>query len=131
MAEWFIDHLATGTGSGDTPADAATNVQSFFFAANTASLAFGDKIWVRRTHVSSVMSLAAALGRPSWSANSLNPLGWIIGWPKTGEMFFDARPSSAISAGWDSDVNSAYPDINKPTISYSGTGLGNFSPAEG
>lgn len=115
MANWFLDHLATGTGSGESPANAFTNLNSAWTNQNTW-FEYGDILWVRRTHVSTVASTNAGRIGKFWDASSARTYSGFIGWPKSGEPFYDIRPVEAISAGWDNDTNSAYPSINMPAI---------------
>jgi hypothetical protein len=113
MPDWFFDPDAAGTGSGSSAADAFTNCNSWFALQNSANgLAFGDRVWFRRTSQASMTPSSAQWGRQGWSVIN-NPYGWFIGWPKSGEPFYDARPGDARSAGWDLDVNTyVNTDIN-------------------
>jgi len=78
---------------------------------------------------------SAQWGRQGWTA--LNPFGWLIGWPKSGEPFHSSRPIDGRSAGWDSDVNTyVNTDINMAVWAHSsdphpsappiGMGMANF-----
>lgn len=115
MANWYLDHLASGTGSGDTPANAFTNINSAW-SIQSSWFTRGDILWVRRTHVSTVASTNAGRIGQAWDAGSHYPYSGMIGWPSAGQPFFDVRPTEAISAGWDADTNSAYPTINMPAM---------------
>jgi hypothetical protein len=119
MADWFFDNSATGTGSGDSPANATTSVYSFFWGIGSSSAwAHGDRLWMRRSSVQTlgVDSNNFMMGKAGWSPSSFQPTNWIIGWPKYGEPFYESRPAAGISAGWDSDVNTLYPGIDMAMI---------------
>lgn len=107
MANWYVDSAAVGTNSGDTPANAAWNITSLTFAAASAGVAPGDFVWVRRTWCSTA---GIFIGRSGWNVNS-QPLMFIVGWPNSGDPYYDIRPGEARSAGWDSD---AAPFTNVP-----------------
>lgn len=107
MANWYVDSAAVGTNSGDTPANAAWNITSLTFAAASAGVAPGDFVWVRRTWCSTA---GIFIGRSGWNVNS-QPLMYIVGWPNSGDPFYDIRPGEARSAGWDAD---AAPFTNVP-----------------
>lgn len=103
MANWYVDSAATGTGSGDTPTNAAINVTSLCGTLNVNS-DVGAMIWVRRSFfVDNSDARSLALGINSLNVNSHQPT-WIIGWPKSGDMFYDQRPAAGVSAGWDADA---------------------------
>lgn len=94
---WYVDRNATGTGSGNTPANARTNVASM---VDASSVQFGDRVWVRRTYVASAGSAVAF--KSGFDALSHSPIQ-IIGWPSANDPFFEERPAAGTSAGWDSD----------------------------
>jgi len=105
MANWYVDSAATGTNSGTSPANAAWNIRSLTFNGPVP----GDDVWVRRTWCATANNF---IGRSGWNPNSVSLIN-IIGWPSSGDPFYDARPIEAISAGWDSDpapfTNVPYP----------------------
>lgn len=107
MANWYVDSAAVGTNSGDTPANAAWNITSLTFAAASAGVAPGDYVWVRRTWCSTA---GIFIGRSGWNVNS-QPMMHIVGWPNSGDPYYDIRPGEARSAGWDVD---AAPFTNVP-----------------
>lgn len=115
----FIDASATGTGSGDTPANACTQI------INNSLMVAGVRAWVRRTHVES--GNGGNLG-PNINDFVKNHRGWIIGWPSSGDPFYEIRPAAGISAGWDSDhsalgIYTTY-GLDFPTICASGNLVG-------
>ncbi len=139
--EFFIDASAAGTGSGDTPTDAFTGLLNFTDAASLpSSYDFGSKVWIRTTHVDCLGASGALAG---YQARMFcGPNGQVvnmktyqakchfIGWPASGDPFYDERPAAGVSAGWDSDVSSSilagsygwnYPLI---TSSHNSFGLG-------
>jgi len=136
MPDWFFDPGAVGTASGSSAADAFTNCNSWFALQNSASgLLAIDRVWFRRTSQASMVPSSAQWGRQGWTA--LNPFGWLIGWPKSGEPFHSSRPIDGRSAGWDSDVNTyVNTDINMAVWAHSsdphpsappiGMGMANF-----
>lgn len=120
MAEWFFDPGAAGTGSGSSAANAFVNPNSWFALQNSAGgLTFGDRVWFRRTSQASMVPSSAFWGRSGWIRTDKQ--GWFIGWPRSGDPFYDVRPGDARSAGWDADVNTyVNTDINWAVWIHSG-----------
>ena len=123
MTDFFVDSAAVGTNSGDSPTNAAWNLGSLSFGAASASVMWGDRIWVRRTYVHSVLP---SVGRSGWNVNSA-PLIEIIGWPSSGDQFYAQRPASAISAGWDGDA-AQYTNIPYPVAVMSRAATSGIGP---
>lgn len=123
MADWYIDSSATGTGSGDSPANAHTNLTSIFMTVSGPQ--WGDRVWVRRTNV--WPSTGQTWGRSGFNAQSHSFIQ-IIGWPNSGDDFYDERPAAGVSASWDSDAGGHASDLSYPTVVFSrgstGTGFG-------
>lgn len=133
MAHWYVDSAATGTGSGDTPANAALNVTSISAALNVNS-DVPAMVWVRRTNHINIVDARSM----TWGINSINvnshSMNWIIGWPNSGDPFYEERPAAGVSAGWDSDAANLmfWPTIAvsggyTPTGIRRGTGVTNFT----
>jgi len=120
MADWFFDPGAVGTASGSSAANAFLNCNSWFALQNSATgLLTTDRVWFRRTSQASMVPSSAQWGRQGWDLNQ--NIGWLIGWPKSGEPFYEARPGDARSAGWDADVNTyVNTDINMAVWAHSG-----------
>jgi hypothetical protein len=112
MADWFFDSAATGNGSGDTPGNAGTNIVSFWSYVNSA-WTFGDRMWFRRSSVATWNNTNSnwPMGRTGWNTQS-DAYSWMIGWPKSGQLFYSDRPGSARSLGWDTDTNTVYSSID-------------------
>lgn len=113
MTHYYVDQAAAGTGDGTSPTNARTHI------SGVSSFADGDMIWIRRTHVES-------------DNNNVNigadfrtyRRAFFIGWPSSGDPFYDSRPAAGVSAGWDSDhaatgVYSVF-GLDFPTLSCSG-----------
>lgn len=120
MPDWFFDPTAAGTASGSSAANAFINPNSWFALQNSAGgLAFGDRVWFRRTSQASMVPSSAYWGKSGWART--DKTGWFIGWPLSGDPFYDSRPGDARSAGWDADVNTyVNTDINLAVWAHSG-----------
>lgn len=129
MPDWFVDRLATGTGTGATPTNAATNIASLC-AVTPAGVLPGDFIWIRRTHfeVASNQSLLWGSNSGNVTAQSASLPCHLVGWPNSADPWFDLRPTSARSGqtpDWDND------SINKPYFhvdSIANSAVGAFNP---
>jgi hypothetical protein len=121
MPNWYIDKTATGTGSGDAPANAATDLRSFSAAS---SLNWGDYVWVRRTHFEASATAVASLGKTGFNVQCHGVIRW-LGWPSSGDPFYELRPGDARSAGWDTDAATPYAGINYPSLVHSVAPTGN------
>lgn len=116
----YVDAAATGTGSGDTPANACVKVanNSLFTTTGSATI----RAWVRRTHLESVDNTSNLGGNNMFDANK-SQRHFIIGWPSSGDPFYDERPAAGITASWDIDtsVRSIYQlyGLNFPTLTTS------------
>jgi hypothetical protein len=127
VTDFFADKSASGTGAGTSPANAFTSIASGWSQSNsTTNIQYGDRLWVRRTHVEVVNSCVAGgkLGKAGWAYDK--KIGGIIGWPKSGDPFYDVRPAAGVTAGWDSDVSTVWADINKPAMVCSGAAAANI-----
>ncbi len=115
--EFFVDAAAAGTGSGDTPTDAFTGLGIFTDAASLpSSYSFGSRVWVRKTHVECLHLTALGgynarlfIGPDGQNVNmsSHSAKCHFVGWPSSGDPWYENRPAAGISAGWDSDVSSS------------------------
>lgn len=115
--EFFVDAGAVGTGSGDTPTDAFDIVGHFTNASSLpSSFDFGSRVWIRKTHEEDLY--LTALGGynarlfigPNGQVVQMQNYGarvHFIGWPNSGDPWYNNRPAAGISAGWDSDVSSS------------------------
>lgn len=126
MADWFFDPSATGTGSGDSPANAATNFTSMW-SYITSAWVQGDRLWMRRSSVATFAptNVTTQYGFASWNSQS-HAYSWVIGWPRSGDPFFSDRPGVARSAGWDTDANTVFSDINMVVFRDLGSGVHGF-----
>ncbi len=94
MADWFID-VSTNTGNGTDPASPFSSVLSVTWGN-------GDKAWVRRTHGEFITS-SQFLGPNSTWIPSFSEWAHVIGWPNSGDPFFNTRPARGTTVGWDAD----------------------------
>ncbi len=91
MADWYVDNSIAGNGTA--PNTAFPSVSSVVWGN-------GDRAWVRKTHVESFPD-SAFVGIKS--GDNKDPRRcFIIGWPSSGDPWYDERPTAGISA-WDSD----------------------------
>lgn len=124
MADWYVDSSATGTNSGTSPTNAAIDINSLSFGA---SVNWGDRIWVRRTMPWQANSFVCQ--RSGFNQSSHAPLE-IIGWPSSGDPYYEDRPAAGASA-WDADA-ALYSNLPWPVLATSGTnGQAMFTLAAG
>lgn len=95
MADYFIDAAAGGGGNGLSPGSAYTSLRSVVWSN-------GDIAWLRRTHVESFASTDVPVSQTN--ASGFAHFTAVVGWPDSLDPFFERRPASGISAGWDSDL---------------------------
>lgn len=119
--DFFVDSSAVGLGDGTSPANAAINITSLWSTITSAN--FGANVWVRRNHWTDISDTRSASYGPaasilgSTNVNS-HPYGWTIGWPNSGDPFYEERPVSAVSAGWDASTSLTF---MWPTLVLSGS----------
>ena len=100
--DFYIDAAAVGTNSGDTPTNAATALgNNSVFTSNGSIQVWA---WVRRTHIESLTS-TSNIGPNNDSDRNKSHRHFIIGWPNSGDPFYDERPAAGIAASWDLDTN--------------------------
>lgn len=126
MTDYFYDNSATGTGSGDSPANAATAFEAMW-SYITSVFVPGDRLWMRRSSVATFQAtnVTTQYGTPNFNVTS-SPYSWVIGWPRSGDPFFADRPGVARSAGWDTDVNTLYGNENLAVFHDLGSGTAGF-----
>jgi len=97
MATYFVDLSAVNNGDGSTPGQAATpgGVGAFNTLVGLIYGA-GDQFWLRRVVASSPFGSDITIA---------NTDVILIGWPVSGDDYYNTRPASGISEGWDSDVS--------------------------
>ena len=96
MADWYVDAGIAG-GNGTHPSTAYPSVLSITWAA-------GDRAWIRRTHYETMPD--SATPGPNFALDVFARWAHVIGWPDSGDPFFDERPSAGVTSGWDADVPS-------------------------
>lgn len=113
MADWYVDAGISG-GNGTHPSTAFPSVTSITWGA-------GDRAWLRRTHYETVAE--SVFVGPQFTVGAHARRAFIIGWPDSGDPFFDERPAAGVSSNWDADVpsTSVYSvyGLKFPTISNS------------
>ena len=96
MAEWYVDANQVG-GNGTHPASSFPSVLSITWAP-------GDRAWLRRTHYETLPD--SATPGPNFVLDTFARFAHVIGWPDSGDPFFDERPAAGVTSGWDADVPS-------------------------
>lgn len=91
---YYIDNSIAG-GNGLSPASAYASLSSVAWAD-------GDVAWVRRTHVECANHDSAIFA--TWSLLSFARVAAAVGWPDSGDPFYDRRPAAGTSAGWDGET---------------------------
>lgn len=94
MAEWYVDASQSG-GNGTSPLSAYPSVLSITWAA-------GDRAWLRRTHYETLPD--SATPGPNFAQDNFSRWAFVIGWPDSGDPFYDERP--LVASAWDADVPS-------------------------
>lgn len=100
MTDFYVDSSATGADNGNTPADAWNSLVSI------VGTAAGDRVWIRRTHNETWSTVVTLSG-----VTSSNPVHF-VGWPISGDVYYPARPAAGVTAGWDTDSDSALPTLS-------------------
>lgn len=95
MANVYVDYTAANDGDGTTAAQAAgAGLTGAFNTLAGKTFTAGDKVWVRRV-------ASSAIGATTTLSQTVGVE--IIGWPKSGDVYYSTRPASGTSNGWDSD----------------------------
>lgn len=126
MTDWYVDQGAGGTGTGLTPANAVTNLNSL---TQTTSVQFGDTIWVRKNHFELHVDAANRYGANGTFNAYSHAYVNVVGWPNSGDPFYAQRTAAGISASWDSDVGLV--GFDAPTLISSRATLPSFTLKEG
>lgn len=101
--DWYVDSSAVGTLSAQAPADAHIDVFSFFAAD---SMQIGDRIWVAKRYFKDAPHSANLYKLTTRGKDDAGKVQ-LIGWPNSGDPFYQARPAAGISAGWDAHTQAS------------------------
>lgn len=135
MANFFIDHLQSGSGANDGTSGTGSwwSYKHAIVEANVSGTGVepGDYIWARRVLSGSPAGELWGTGDSQVTATlqgDADDLVNIVRWPESGEPDYLMRPSGS-HVDWDSDTASVYPTVRidgslGPSAMYSFLGFG-------